>query len=141
MERWLALAEIVTKLSLPLAGAIGLYLAYLRVTAANRQAEAQIRQADSATRQAELGRYKQATEIFTQAVSQLRDDKLEVRLAAIYTLRKLGEEFPEDRSMVVALLAEHLRDHPRRWNESDDPPADVREITQLLAIPKPDLEP
>ena len=109
-----------------------MYLTYLRVSAANRQAEAQIRQADASTRQAELGRRKQATDIFLQAVGQLRDDKLEVRLAAIYTLRKLVDEFPEDRAMVVALLAEHLRDNPRRWPETDDPPADIREITRLL---------
>jgi hypothetical protein len=127
-------------LCLPLGGGIGLYLAYLRVTAANRQAEAQIRQADSATRQAELGRYKQATEIFTQAVSQLRDDKLEVRLAAIYTLRKLVTVFPEDRGMVIALLAEHLRDNPRRWGDAEIPPADVREIMQLLTLSSPDVE-
>ena len=115
-------------------------MAYLRVTAANRQAEAQIRQADSATRQAELGRYKQATEIFTQAVGQLRDEKLEVRLAAIYTLRKLVDEFPEDRGMVVSLLAEHLRDNPKRWGENENPPADVREITQLLALSTSDIQ-
>jgi hypothetical protein len=140
MEPWLIVAEIIYKLCLPLGGGIGLYLAYLRVTAANRQAEAQIRQAESATRLAELGRYKQATDIFTLAVGQLRDDRLEVRLAAIYTLRKLVDEFPEDRGMVVALLAEHLRDNPRRWGDAETPPADVREIMKLLTFSTPDNE-
>ena len=132
MEFWLHLAEIVYKLTFPIGGAVGLYLTYMRISAANRQAEAQIRQADASTRQAELGRRQQATDIFVQAVGQLSDDKLEVRLAAIYTLRKLVDEFPEDRAMVVALLAEHLRDNPRRWAETDEPPADIREITRLL---------
>lgn len=63
------------KVSLPVGGAIGLYIAYLRVTAANRQAEAQIRQADAATRQVELGRKKQASDLFNQALNQLRHEK------------------------------------------------------------------
>ena len=132
MDWWLHFAEVFYKLALPLGGGAGLYLAYLRVSAANRQAEAQIRQADASTRQAELGSRKQATDIFVQAVSQLSDEKLEVRLAAIYTLRKLVNEFPDDREMVVALLAEHLRDNSRRWGEGEDPPPDVRAITKLL---------
>lgn len=125
-------ADIVYKFTFPVGGAVELYLTYLRISAANKQVEAQIRQADASTRQADLGSRKQATDIFVQAVGQLRDEKLEVRLAAIYTLRKLVDEFPQDRGMLVALLAEHLRDNPRRWGEAEDSPVDVREMTKLL---------
>lgn len=132
MEKWLQLAEIVYKLGLPIAGAVALFLAYLRVSAANRQAEAQILQAESSIRQIDLGRWKQAIDFFVQSAGQLRDEKLEVRLAAVHTLRKLFDEFEEHRGMVIALLSEHLRDNPQRWSDADHPPADVREITKLL---------
>jgi hypothetical protein len=74
LEKWLQLAEIVYKLGLPIAGAVALYLAYLRVSAANRQAEAQILQAQSSIRQIDLGRWKQAIDFFVQSAGQPRDE-------------------------------------------------------------------
>ena len=83
MSWWIQFSEVIRNLALVLGGGLGIYLAWLRVTAANRQAEA-------ATRQAELGRRAHVAELFTKAAGQLSDDKLEIRLAAIYTLRQIG---------------------------------------------------
>jgi hypothetical protein len=83
---WLVWADVLNKLALPVGGMIGLYLAWLRVEAANRQAEAQIRQADASTRQAELNRRRQEADLFNQAVGQLQSERLEVKLGAIYAL-------------------------------------------------------
>lgn len=55
-----------------------------------------------------------------------------MRLAAVYTLRKLVDEFPEDNDMVVALLSEHLRENQRRWDDEQALPADISEITKLI---------
>ena len=70
----------LSKVGILIGGAIGTYLAWLRMSAANRQAEAQIRQAD-------VQRRNYVTELFSSSVGQLRDEKLEIRLFAIYNLR------------------------------------------------------
>ncbi len=46
-------------------------------------------QARAATEQAEWDRRDLVTETFNRAVSQLSDEKLEIRLGAIYTLREI----------------------------------------------------
>jgi hypothetical protein len=67
-------------LSLAAAAFVGLFLGWKRVMAATLQADATLRQA-------ELARRSHVAELFNQAVGQLTDAKLEVRLGAIYTLR------------------------------------------------------
>jgi hypothetical protein len=71
-----------------LGGVIGLYFAWLRVSASNKQADAQIRQA-------QLARQDHVAELFNRAASQLKDKKLEVRLAAILTLRQICDDFDD----------------------------------------------
>lgn len=81
MAWWTELSEVLRNLTVIAGGAFGLYLAWKRVTAANQQAEASIRQA-------ELARRNHVAELFNRAVSQLNDPKLEIQLGAIYTLRQ-----------------------------------------------------
>lgn len=92
MQSWIQVSEILRNFGLIIGGGIGIYLAWLRVTAANKQADAQRRQATA--RQAELGRHKLVTDLFLQAVGQLSDEKLEVRLFGIYTLRQIVDDYP-----------------------------------------------
>jgi len=73
VEDWVALSEIVRNVGIVIGGVLGIYLAWKRVTAANRQAEAQ-------TRLAELQRRVSVDELFNRAVGQLKHEKLEVRL-------------------------------------------------------------
>ena len=122
---WAQNSEAVRNLLLVVGGGVGLYIAWLRVTAANRQAEA-------AMRQAELGRRAHVAELFTQAAGQLSDDKLEVRLAAIYTLREIGRDFPDLGGVVYELLSAYLRDNKQVYPVDGELPADIREITRIL---------
>lgn len=94
MQSWIQVSEILRNFGLIIGGGIGIYLAWLRVTAANKQADAQRRQAEATARQAELGRHKLVTDLFLQAVGQLSDEKLEVRLFGIYTLRQIVDDYP-----------------------------------------------
>lgn len=105
-------------------GAIGIILAWKRVTVANRQAEAQ-------TRQAELTRRDHVAELFNRAVGQLNDEKLEIRLGAIFTLRQICFDFPDLSDPVLELLTIYLKESPLDYGENE-PPADVREIIRLL---------
>jgi len=131
MDWWVQAAEISSRFGLLVGGALGLYLAWLRVTAANRQAEAQIRQADASARQADLGQLKLVAELLSQAVAQMRDEKLEIRLFAITTLEQITEDFPDHRGAVLALLSAFVRDNTTKWGDAD-PPQDVKEIFRIL---------
>jgi hypothetical protein len=124
MQWWLQFSEVVRNLGLVLGGAVGVYLGWKRVTVANRQAEAQ-------TRQAELTRRDHVAELFNRAVGQLRDDKLEVRLGAIFTLEQICLDFSDLSGPVLQLLTIYLRESAVDYGEAEPPP-DVREIIRLV---------
>ena len=68
MQWWIQFSEIIRNFGLVIGGGIGLYLAWLRVSAANQQADASLRQAD-------LTRREHVAELFNRAVGQLGDRK------------------------------------------------------------------
>lgn len=103
MQRWMLISEIVRNFGLVAGGLIGLYVGWLRVHAANKQAEAQIRQAD-------LARQDHVAELFNRAGGQLIDEKLEVRLCAILTLGQICKTFPDLAGPAFQLLTTHLRE-------------------------------
>ena len=113
----LEFSEIVRNLGLVLAGGIGIWLAWLRVSVANKQTE--------------LSRRDHVAELFNRAVGQLADDKLEVRLGAIYTLRQIANDFPDLTGAVFELLSVYLRNSVKDYG-NDELPIDVREITEIL---------
>ena len=88
MSGLLAISEIARNLGLLVAAVIGSYLAWKRVTASTRQADATLAQA-------ELARRDHVAELFNRAVGQLNDPRLEVRLGAVYTLRQIARDFPD----------------------------------------------
>jgi hypothetical protein len=124
MQWWITFSEIVRNFGLVAGGAVGIFLAWQRVRAANKQAEAQIRQAA-------LARQDHVAELFNRAVGQLKDEKLEVRLGAILTLGQICRDFPDLADPVVRLLTTYLRENRVDYGDND-PPADVREITFIV---------
>jgi hypothetical protein len=131
MQWWVQLSEMLRNLAVPLGGIIALWLAWLRVSAANRQAEAQIGQAQASARQADTASRKHAGELFQQSVGQLRDEKLEIRLLAIYNLRQLLNAYPEYTRAVIEVLTAYVRENSQRWGDGE-PPLDIREIFKFL---------
>ncbi|MBO6638989.1 MAG: hypothetical protein JJ920_15605 [Roseitalea sp.] len=99
-------------------------MAWKRVFAANRQAEA-------STRQAELARRDFVAELFNRAVGQLSDDRLEVRLGAVYTLRQIAEDFPDLAEPVYRLLATYIRQNSKDYGDLSPPP-DIDEIMKMV---------
>ncbi len=124
LTAWIALSEVIRNAGIVVGGAIGIYLGWLRVTAANRQAEAQMRQAD-------LTRRDHVAELFNRAIGQLKDEKLEVRLGAIYTLRQICKDFSDLSEPIVQLLTTYLRENAVDYGDSE-PPVDVREIMRIV---------
>jgi hypothetical protein len=133
MSALIAISEAVRNIGLLIVAVFGLYLAWLRVTAANRQAEATLSQAD-------LARRAHVAELFNRAVGQLTDAKLEVRLGAIYTLRQIASDFPDLAEPTFDLLSTYLRETAGQYKD-DLPPGDVREIMKTLVDHMVDNEP
>src|SRR5215467_11375948 len=107
MSALIAISEIIRNLGLLVVAVYGLYLAWLRVSAANRQAEASLNQSEAAINQAELLRRGHVAELFNRAVGQLSDAKLEVRLGAIYTLRQIARDFLDLAEPTFELLSSY----------------------------------
>lgn len=124
MQNWIAVSEIVRNLGLALAAFGGVYLAW-------RKLIPEMRMAGTASVKAELDRRGHVYELFNRAVGQLSDERLEVRLGAIYVLRELGRDFPDLADPVFELLGAHLRERAQSYGE-DEPPVDVQEIAATL---------
>jgi hypothetical protein len=124
MSTWVALSEILRNLALTVAAAVGAILAWRQLSPAALQAR-------SANTQAELARRAHVTELFNRAVGQLSDPKLEVRLAAVYILREVANDFPDLSNPIFELLQAYLRVGDIDYGD-EEPPIDVREIVKLL---------
>jgi hypothetical protein len=126
MQYWVSLSEIIRNIGLLVGGALGIYLAWKRVTASNMQAEAQLRQA-------ELSRRHHVAELFNRAVGQLKDEKLEIRLGAILTLGQICTDFRDLSDPVIQLLSTYLKQEKVDYGETDAP-ADIGEIIRIIAL-------
>ena len=120
----MTLLELARNLALTLVAGVGLYLAWKRVFAANRQAEA-------STRQTELARRDFVAELFNRAVGQLADGRLEVRLGTVYILQQIAEDFPDLAQPVYRLLAAYLREAETDYRDSEPPPV-IKEIMEFV---------
>jgi hypothetical protein len=126
MDNWLPLSEIVRNFAIVVAGAVGLGLAAWRGLAASRQSKA-------AADQAAISRRAHVTELFGKAVSQLGADRLEVRLGAIYMLRRIADDFPDFMPNVLELLVEYVRERATEDRSAPDVRAIVRFLTSKLS--------
>jgi uncharacterized protein YjbI with pentapeptide repeats len=106
--------ELRTTVALALGGAIllvGLYLAWRRLSAAERTVE--------------LARQGQITERFTRAVDQLGashadgSKKLEIRLGGIYSLEKIAKGSEENHWPVMEILTAYVRENAPRNERTD----------------------
>ena len=116
------LSEIVRNWVLVLAAVAGVGIAVWRAFAADQQARAQ-RESVYQTRR------EHVATLFGEAVRQLDDDKLHVRLGAIFSLREIVEAFPELSRPTVDLLAAYLSSVEYA---GDEPPRDVAEIIAIV---------
>lgn len=121
------ISELVRNYGLVAAAVVGVGLAWWRSRASNRQALA-------ALRQAELAQRDHVVEMFNRAVDQLGNEKLEVRLGAIFTLKRISRDpqYEDYRVPILETLSAYVRERTRD-DTSAEPPVDVREIMSLLS--------
>ena len=120
----IAFSEIFRNVALGIAAFVGAYLAWRQLSPANMQAR-------SANTQAELARRTHVMELFNRAAGQLGDARLEVRLAAIYTLAGIARDFADFANPVFELVQAYLRATQIDYGD-DQPPVDVQAIMNLL---------
>jgi len=120
----LEISEFARNWGLLIGGAFGLYLAWQRTSASTKQADASLNQADFALR-------GHIAELFNRAAGQLSDEKLEIRLGAIYTLRQITEDYPDRSEPTFQLLTAYLRQNVKDYGDNE-PPVDVREIMDIV---------
>ncbi len=125
------LSEIVRNYALVVAAFGGGAVAIWRGIAADRQSRAQRDQVQQARRE-------HVAEVFANAGAKLDDEKLLVRLGAIYALREIVDSYPDLKRPTVDLLSSYLA----QVNYKDEePPADVSAIMRIILPPagtKPD---
>ncbi len=89
----------------------------------------------AALTEAELARQNHITEIFNRACGQLSDDKLEVRLGAIYTLKRicLDEQFNKYTTPIIETLSAYLREKTAgSLDAGQSGPLDIQVISETL---------
>jgi hypothetical protein len=118
---WLETSELIRNYGLIVGGAIGLGLAWWRGWALSRQSKAT---AD----QAQIARRAHIVEVFHDAVGNLANEKLEIRLGAVFTLKKISEDFPDYDDPVVEVLSAYVRER----SIEEEPPSDIREIMKII---------
>lgn len=124
MQVWIAVSEIVRNVALAFAAGIGSWLAWRKLAPEQQQAT-------SSAARAELARRAHVVELFNRAAGQLGDERLEIRLSAVYVLREVGRDFPDLADPVFELLQAHLRERKSAYGD-DGPPVDVAAIVETL---------
>ena len=124
MEALVALSEILRNLALTAAAAVGAWLAWKKLGPETTQA-------GSAVFQATLARRAHVMELFNRAAGQLGDERMEVRLAAIYILGETVVDFPDLSGPVFKLLETHLDATMANFDGQNAPP-DARAIAEVL---------
>jgi len=120
------ISELIRNYGLIVAAGLGLILAWWRSRASNRQAIAALKQAEVAHR-------NHVVEMFNRAIDQLGSEKLEVRLGAIYTRKRISRDpqYVDYKIPILETLTAYVRERTR-LEANAEPPVDVREIMKFL---------
>ena len=120
------ISELVRNYGLLVAAGIGVALAWWRSRASNRQAIAALQQAEVAQR-------NHVVEMFSRAVDQLGNEKLEVRLGAIYTLKRISRDpqYVDYKVPILETLTAFVRERTHE-DTNAEPTVDIREIMTFL---------
>ena len=97
---------------------LGLWVAYVRARASERQVDALTRQV-SATEEGQItDRYAKAVELLAKS----EDGKvmIEARVGAVFALERVAKDSPSDAGPIAELLASYVRTHASRGEKSDE---------------------
>ncbi|MFE2267143.1 pentapeptide repeat-containing protein [Streptomyces griseosporeus] len=88
---------------------------------------------DQARQERALTKEGQITDRYTAAVSNLGEDKVDVRLGGIYALERIMQDSPRDHPTIANVLATYIRTHAAKPPaHGQDVPADVNAALTVL---------
>ncbi|HEX9734014.1 MAG TPA: pentapeptide repeat-containing protein [Thermoanaerobaculia bacterium] len=108
-DEWATSSELLRRLELiarvltPVAILVGIYVAWRRAAAADRQAQAALKTAETSAD----GRI---TERFTRAIEQLGSESLSTRLGGIYALERIAHDSERDHWTILEVLCAYVRE-------------------------------
>jgi hypothetical protein len=126
----LHISEVWRNWAILVGGGAGLVIAVWRGYAADRLSKASQSQAD-------IARRAHITEVYKDAVGQLSHERLEIRLGAIFTLKQIGEDFPEFRHYVFQILTAYVKGRSAGANPDEEVARDLKEIMDFLHDNRP----
>ncbi|SDH65202.1 hypothetical protein SAMN05421742_10942 [Roseospirillum parvum] len=114
--------QLLQTLVLGLGGALTLYLLAKRADAMQRTAQANVEALNKRTEELRLTRRDHLSRRFSEAVKQLGDEKMAIRLGGIAALGAVGQETDSeaDRRMVLDVLCAFVRTGRTRFADRDD---------------------
>lgn len=119
-----ALSEIARNWAIVVGAGVGVAIAVWRAVAADRHSRA-------SKEDVRLNAHGHFTDVFSRAVDQLGSERLEIRLGAFYTLKQIGQDFPDFAKPIMELLAAYVRERTAAGT-AEDPPFDVKEILEYV---------
>ncbi len=103
--------------------------------AANDSAQAALKNAEVALKNAQTAEDKQITERFAKAIEQLGNEKIEVRLGAIYTLERIAKDSAKDHWTIMEVLTAFVRENtPLKEEEEENLPKLRTDIQAALTV-------
>jgi uncharacterized protein YjbI with pentapeptide repeats len=103
--------------------------------AANDSAQAALKNAEAALKNAQTAEDKQITERFAKAIEQLGNEKIEVRLGAIYTLERIAKDSAKDHWTIMEILTAFVRENaPLKEEEEENLPKLRTDIQAALTV-------
>jgi hypothetical protein len=118
-----ATSEIVRNYGIIVGGAIGIGLAWWRGLAASRQAK-------SSADQVEISRRDHISELFSKSIELLGNERSDARLGAVYTLKRIGEDFPEYRTPVANVFSLFIRS--ASLEDEEEPGGVSKDVAEAL---------
>jgi len=106
---------------------------FLNFRVSNRNAETANKNTEIANKNAVIAESKLVTERFSKATEQLGDDnKIMVRLGAIYSLDRIAKDSSYDRLFVLQLLAAFVREHSKKRGVDETISFDIQEALTVI---------
>ncbi|MEH2287005.1 pentapeptide repeat-containing protein [Nostoc sp.] len=114
---------------------INAYYAAKRWEAMDKSAEAANKTAEAALQNANAAQDKQITERFAKAIEQLGNEKIEVRLGAIYTLERIAKDSKDDHWTIMEVLTAFVRENaPLKKDEEQESTKIRTDIQAALTV-------
>ncbi|WP_299399480.1 hypothetical protein [Pelagibius sp.] len=116
-------SEILRNYAIVFGGILGIGIAWWRGLAASRQAK-------SSSDQVEISRRDHISELFSKSIEQLSNQRADIRLGAVYTLKRIGEEFPEYKTPVANVFSFFIRN--TSIADQDEPGGISKDVAEAL---------